>query len=118
MNRLPEPDPWLARLRRVLEQARVQRRTMTYLQVADALDMPGPKRIHQTTRLIERLLAEDVRAGRAPLAALAISRARDGLPAPGFFDRARRLGLDPTPDPRSFHQALLRRLFECEDTPK
>ena len=102
----------LERLRAVLEQARARRTTLTYLQVADALDMPPPHRIHKTVRLIERLLKADVDAGRVPLAALAVGKARGGLPAPGFFDRAARLGIHTGNDPEDFHAQLLRRLFD------
>lgn len=101
----------LGRLAAVLEQARVQRRTLTYLQVADALAIDAPQRIHKTTRLIEILLNEDARAGRPIRSALAVSRIRNGRPAPGFFDRARRLGLFDGNDPEGFHDRLLGELF-------
>ena len=102
----------LERLRCVLQQARRERRTLTYLEVADQIGLEPPRRIHRTTRLIEQLLNEDVRAGRLPLAALVVSRVRDGLPAPGFFDRARRLGMDPGTDPASFHRAMLEKIYQ------
>lgn len=104
-------EAYLRRLAALLEQARVQRRTLTYLEVADALAMPGPKRIHKTTRLIEILLKRDAQAGRPLRAALVTSRARPGLPAEGFFDRARRLGLFDGRDPEGFHDRLLEALF-------
>lgn len=107
-----DPEPDVDALAAVLDQARVQRRTMTYLEVADALAMPGPKRIHKTTRLIERLLKRDFEAGHPIRAALVVSRTRPGLPAEGFFDRARRLGLFAGGDVKAFHEALLRELFE------
>lgn len=96
----------------MLDGARGQRRTLTYLEIADALELEPPQRIHRATRLIEMLLAEEIGAGRVPLAALAVSRARGGLPAPGFFDRLRRLGIDPGPDPAAWHRATLEALFE------
>jgi hypothetical protein len=37
-------------------------------------------------------MAEDAATARPFIAAIAISKARGGLPAPRFFDRARRLG--------------------------
>jgi len=86
---------------------------MTYLQTADALCIEPPHRIHKTARLVEKLLAEDASAGRTPLAALVVSRARGGLPAPGFFDRARRLGLYAGGDPAAFHADIVARLFEA-----
>ncbi|NBD95349.1 MAG: hypothetical protein GVY11_02590 [Gammaproteobacteria bacterium] len=108
-------EAYLQRLASVLDQARVQRRTLTYLEVADALAMPGPKRIHKTTRLIEILLKRDAQAGRPIRAALVTSRARPGLPAEGFFDRARRLGLWDGRDPEAFHARLLEALFADGD---
>lgn len=109
-------DAWLAALRDELERARIQRRSVTYLQLADALCIPSPHRIHTVTRLLELLLNDDVRAGRPPLAALAVSRVRGGLPAPGFFDRARRLGLAVGDDPAEFHAAILKSLYENDGT--
>jgi hypothetical protein len=52
-------------------------------------------------------MAEDAAAGRPFIAAMVISKWRGGLPAPGFFDCAARLGRfagDATgPDARAFH---------------
>ena len=104
-------ERYLRRLGGLLDQARVQGRTMTYLEVADALDMPGPQRIHKTTRLLELLLKHDAERGCAPRAALVISRAAPGLPARGFFDRARRLGLLANESPEAFHRRTLQQLF-------
>lgn len=101
----------LARLAAVLDEARVQRRTLTYLEVADALAIESPQRIHKTTRLIEILLKRDHEAGRPIRSALAVSRGRGGRPAPGFFDRAKRLGLFDGTDPEDFHDRLLAELF-------
>jgi len=58
------------------------------------------------------------RGGGPPfIAALAISKARGGLPGPGFFDCARRLGRfagDPDgQDARTFHAAELNAVFAC-----
>ena len=44
------------------------------------------------TEALEHLMAEDAATDRPFIAAVAISKARGGLPAPGFFDCARRLG--------------------------
>ncbi len=52
-------------------------------------------------------MAEDAAADRPFIAAMVIGKARGGLPAPGFFDCAARLGRfsgDATgPDARVFH---------------
>jgi len=86
---------------------------MTYLQAADAIGVEPPQRIHKLARLVEILLKQDVEAGRTPLAALVVSRARSGLPAPGFFERARRLGIFNEQDPGQFHERLLQSLFDA-----
>ena len=53
-------------------------------------------------------MEEDAAADRPFIAALAISKARDGLPAPGFFDCAGRLGrFADRQDARTFHAAEL-----------
>lgn len=106
-----EREQYLPRLAALLDRARVQRQTMTYLAVADALAIPGPRRIHKTTRLVELLLKQDAEAGRPIRAALVTSRSRPGLPAPGFFDRAWRLGLFDGEEPRAFHRSLLDELL-------
>lgn len=63
------------------------------------------------TEALEHLMEEDAAADRLFIAALAISKARGGLPGPGFFDCARRLGRfagDPDgQDARTFHAAEL-----------
>jgi hypothetical protein len=43
-----------------------------------------PHSIHQVTEALERLMEEDAAADRPFIAALVISKTRDGLPAPGF----------------------------------
>ena len=67
----------------------MKRRTLfTYQEVAKALDILPPHSIHQVTEALERLMEEDAAADRPFIAALAISKTRGGLPAPGFFDCA------------------------------
>lgn len=105
-------DASLMRLRAVLEHARRERTTLTYLQAADAAGIDPPKRIHKLSRLVEILFKQDVDAGRPPLAGLVVSRVRGGLPAPGFFDRAERLGVFDGSDPAGFHADLLASLFD------
>ncbi len=66
--------------------------TLTYHQAARGIGLRPPHVIHSVTGLLEALMAEDAAAGRPFIAALVVSRARDGLPALGFFETARRLG--------------------------
>jgi hypothetical protein len=117
MMSVDETDRWLAALRHLLDQARLQRRVLTYLDAADGIDLPPPKRIHRVTRLLERLIREDAGNGRPILAALVVSRVRQGLPAPGFFDLLVRLDrADPEAEPASVHAELLRELFGEQDS--
>ena len=103
--------PTHARVRAFLERAAKRRILFTYQEVAKALDILPPHSIHQVTEALERLMEEDAAADRPFIAALAISKTRGGLPAPGFFDCARRLGRfagDPDgQDAWSFHAAEL-----------
>ncbi len=78
----------LAHLQKIAEQ----RVPITYQELAKALELVPPNAIHQVTEALEHLMAEDAATDRPFIAAIAISKARGGLPAPGFFDCARRLG--------------------------
>lgn len=107
-----EREHYLERMRSVLDQHARQQQTLTYLELADAVAMPGPQRIHRVTRLLEILMKEDGSAGRPIRSALVVSRLGRGLPAEGFFDRARRLGLFDGLDPEDFHRRQLTAVFE------
>ncbi|MEQ9259503.1 MAG: hypothetical protein RIG84_10415 [Roseovarius sp.] len=65
---------------------------ITYQRLAKDLELSPPNTIHQLTAALECLIEEDAAASRPLIAALVVSKARDGLPAPGFFDCARRVG--------------------------
>lgn len=75
-------------LRRIAEQAT----PITYQALAKTLGLSPPNTIHQLTVALECLMEEDAAATRPLIAALVVSKARSGLPAPGFFDCARRVG--------------------------
>ena len=110
-NRLPTH----ARVRAYLENFARRRIPITYRELAKALQILPPHSIQRVTEALERLMEEDAAANRPFIAALAISTARGGLPAPGFFDCARRLGRfagDPDgQDAWSFHAAELNSVF-------
>jgi hypothetical protein len=110
-NRLPTH----ARVRAFLEKGAKRQIPITYQDLAKALQILPPHSIQQVTEALERLMEEDAAADRPFIAALVISKARGGLPAPGFFDCARRLGRfagDPNgQDAWSFHAAELDTIF-------
>jgi hypothetical protein len=103
--------------RAFLENFAKRRTPITYRELANALQISPPHSIHQVTEALERLMEEDAAAERPFIAALVISKARGGLPAPGFFDCARRLGRfagEPDgEDARTFHAAQLHAVFAC-----
>ena len=112
---LPPADgdaEWLRRIAAHLDQQAAQGQTLTYLALADAVALPGPRRIHRLTRLLEKLLKADAEADQPIRAAWVTSRARSGRPAPGFFERAKRLGLFDGHDPDRFHDQLLAQFKE------
>jgi len=104
--------PTRARVREFLESVAKRRIVITYQELAKALQFLPPHSIHRVSEALERLMEEDAAADRPFIAALAISKARGALPAPGFFDCARRLGrFADGQDPRTFHAAELNAVF-------
>ena len=97
------------RLRAHLQALAALRVPITYRDVAKAMLLAPPHTIHQVTEALEQIMAEDAAADRPFIAAMVISKWRGGLPAPGFFGCAARLGRftgDATgPDARVFHAA-------------
>lgn len=91
--------------------------TITYLDLAVRACVRGPGRIAAVTRELERLIRQDHADGRPLRAAVAVSKVRGGLPAPGFFDLCRRLGIyagpDEGPEATVFHAVELRRIHDA-----
>ncbi|MCG8507974.1 MAG: hypothetical protein MI741_01990 [Rhodospirillales bacterium] len=65
---------------------------ITYRALADAMNVRPPHRIRRVAEALEQLMREDAENNRPFIASLVISKARGGLPAPGFFECAGRLG--------------------------
>ncbi len=80
------------RLREHLRRVAEHRLPVNYQEVAEVLGLTPPNTIHQVTEGLAHLMTEDAATDRPFIAAIVISRARGGLPAPGFFDCAARLG--------------------------
>lgn len=93
---------------------------LTYAAAARALGLMPPLAIHRLTLGLEALMARDAALGAPFLSSLVISRARGGLPAPGFFIEAARLGRyagpPEGPEAGAFHSAELARLQDWADT--
>ncbi len=101
------PEALARQLRAHLQAIAKQRNPITYGEAARVLRLVPPNTIHQVTAALERLMAEDAAANRPFIAAMVISKARGGMPAPGFFEDAGRLGRfagDPAgPEAWAFH---------------
>ena len=102
-------DALARRLRAHLQALAALRLPITYRDLAKAMLLSPPHTIHQVTEALEQLMAEDAAADCPFLAAMVISKWRGGLPAPGFFDCAARLGrfagAATGPDARVFYAA-------------
>ena len=112
---MPVTDP--TRLETVLAATARAGGTITYLDLATRAGVTGPGRIAGVTRELERLTRQDHAAGRPLRAAVAVSRVRGGLPAPGFFHLCRSLGIyagpDEGPEAAVFHAVELRRIHDA-----
>jgi hypothetical protein len=107
--------PLAAILRPVLHSLAAEGRTITYRELAERAEIPPPQRIHRLTFALEHLIREDHAAERPLLAVLAVSKATDGLPGPGFFHLCAELGLydglDRGPEAAVFHARELARAW-------
>jgi len=103
------PETLARRLRARLQALAALGLPITYLEAAKGLLLSPPNTMRQVKEVLDQIMAEDAAADRPFIAAMVISKARGGLPAPDFFDCAARLGRfagDATgPDARVFHAA-------------
>lgn len=104
-----------APLREYLRSVAASGRAVTYAEAARALGLRPPHTIHRLALALERTMDADAAAGAPFLAAVVVSRTGTGLPAPGFFERARALGRYDGPDrgaaAAAFHREELARLY-------
>ncbi len=89
---MSDPLARLDDLRRLLERAAACGETLTYHEAALGIGLAPPHVIHSVSVLLEALMDQDAAHGRPFIAALVVSRAREDLPALGFFEAAARLG--------------------------
>ena len=103
---------WQIRAEMALGSIAAGDRLITYAELADAAGLQGKHRINRLTLWLESTIEADAAAGTTLRAARVISRARGGLPAPGFFMKCGTLGLydGPADGPQAyaFHLNCLR----------
>jgi hypothetical protein len=102
-------------LRQVLIDQVQTGRLVTYKELADLLGLVPPLTIHRVTVALEKLIEEDVIAGRPILAAFAVSKVAPHLPGRGFFVMAQALEVfpgDPSgPEAAAFHALEVQRVL-------
>ena len=104
-----------ARLETCLLEAAQTGKPLTYAELAARLELEPPHTIHQSAVMLEDLMCAQARRGEPQLASFVISRARGGLPAPGFFALMRELGLYDGPDSgEEAHELIARERRKCE----
>lgn len=113
-----DTDPFTVQDRALAVRTRELLRTLdpstlpiTYRTLAQRLALEPPHTIHQLTTALEILMHEDAAAGLPLIAALVTSRWRGGLPAPGFFALATRLGRHDGAEHGAAAEAFHRREF-------
>lgn len=84
---------------------------VTYTNAVAALNIGTAPRMRQLTDALEALMADDAMNGRPFLAARVVSRG-SGIPAAGFFEAARALGV-VIPDEPLFHAQTIALLDRC-----
>ncbi len=109
------PGHLLDMVETILLRAAIDAEVMTYQALAQRLNLQPPHTIHQTTELLEALMRRHAASASPILASLVISRARNGLPAPGFFLLLNELGLYDGPPhgeaARAFHETEKQKCF-------
>lgn len=95
------------RVREHLKELARRRGSITYRDLAKELEVQPPNTIHQMADVLEGLMREDQATGAPFLAALVVSKVRNGLPAQVFFYVARKLGRfkgsDTGSDTQTYH---------------
>ena len=107
-----DPESWQQNANAEIIAVIKNKDQITYNALAATANMTGPHKIHRLTSWLEQLMAEDHHNDQPLRAAVVISKARGGLPAPGFFDKAKELGLDfETTDRRANSEAYLQKVY-------
>ena len=112
INLNSDPESWQQNAYAEIMAVIKNKDQITYNALAATANMTGPHKIHRLTSWLEQLMAEDHHNDRPFRAAVVISKARGGLPAPGFFDKAKELGLDfETTDKHASYEAYLQTVY-------
>ena len=112
INLNSDPESWQQNAHAEIMAVIKNKDQITYNALAATANMTGPHKIHRLTSWLEQLMAEDYHNDQPLRAAVVISKASGGLPAPGFFDKAKELGLDfETTDRVACYEAYLEKVY-------
>ena len=112
INLNSDPESWQQNAHAEIMAVIKNKDQITYNALAATANMTGPQKIHRLTSWLEQLMAEDYHNDQPLRAAVVISKANGGLPAPGFFDKAKELGLDfEITDRRASYEAYLQTVY-------
>ena len=112
INLNSDPGSWQQNAHAEIMTVIKNKEQITYNALAATANMTGQHKIHRLTSWLEQLMAEDYHNDRPLRAAVVISKARGGLPAPGFFDKAKELGLNfETTDRHASYEAYLQTVY-------
>ena len=112
INLNSDPESWQQNAHAKIMAVIKNKDQITYNALVATANMTGTHKIHRLTTWLEQLMTEDFHNNRPLRAAVVISKARGGLPAPGFFDKAKELGLDfETTDRRASYEAYLQTVY-------
>ena len=112
INLNSDPESWQQNAHAEIMAVIKNKDQITYNALAATANMTGPQKIHRLTSWLEQLMAEDYHNDQPLRAAVVISKASGGLPAPGFFDKAKELGLNfGTTDRRASYTAYLQTVY-------
>lgn len=104
------------RIREYLKELARRRDTITYRDLAKVLEVQPPNTIQQVADALEVLMQEDHGNGAPFLAAMVVSKIRNGLPATVFFSFARSLGRfkgsDTGPETQTYHARELKSAWD------
>ena len=118
INLNSDPENWQQNAHAEIMAVIKNKDQITYNALAATAKMTGPHKIHRLTSWLEQLMAEDHHNDRPLRAAVVISKARGGLPAPGFFDKAKELGLEfETTDRQASYKIYLQKVYASISDP-
>ena len=110
-----ELKSWQIKALAIIGECIIAKKTITYASLAEEAQIPAPHRINQLTSWLEQLIEEDA-VNHNPIRAAVVVSKINGLPAQGFFDKLKEVGIGEAQDRSALHQNLCAGLFAAADS--